>query len=272
MASIQFGVVTDVHYAPAVHGDRHCADSLKKLNAAVATFNERELGLALNLGDSIGGSLNKYAELRFAEMVAKSLAGFSGKTAWVIGNHDVQTMTKPEYLEAIGSPVDRGFYSFDYDGYHFAVLDGNCHEDGRSFRNGDFDWMKTWVAPEQIEWLRGDLASCTGPAIVVCHECLDEVEWKGGLDPHVVGNRWEVRDVIETAGNVRAVLHGHYHYGRKMLINGIPYITFTSLVIGPGLENNAYAIVTLCEDGSMAVEGFGRQPSLRASDDGLSED
>ncbi len=263
MPPARFGIITDTHYAPVIHGNRHCEDSLDKIAAAISRFHAAGLVLVLNLGDNLGGSLNRYAEERFAAMAAAACGRFDGELRWVLGNHDVQTMTKTEYFAAIGLPGQSPFYSFNSQGVHFAVLDGNCHEDGRPFGNGDFDWEHAWVAPEQVDWLASDLAANGDrPAVVVCHECLDEARTNGVLDPHVVGNREAVREVIETAGNVRCVLHGHYHFGRRMLINGIPYVTFSALVIGAGLANNAFAVCTLHEDGRLAVQGHGRQASF----------
>jgi len=49
----------------------------------------------------------------------------------------------------------------------------------------------------------------------------------------------------------------------QMVINGIPYIGLKAMVVGPGLDNNAYAIASFYKNGSLAIEGFGRQNSLR---------
>ena len=42
----------------------------------------------------------------------------------------------------------------------------------------------------------------------------------------------------------------------------IHYVTLWAMVTGAGPDNNAYAILEVRRDGSMALRGFGRQKSL----------
>jgi len=257
---LAFGVFGDAHYAPTVYGDRHCEDSLDKLRACIDTFNERELSLAINLGDCIDTCESKEQELAYLAELGEAFASFRGERQLVLGNHDVVTLTKREFLDNCGVEGARPYYSFDHGGVHFAVLDGNCHEGGRDFAPGDCEWTDAWVSDEQVQWLESDLAAAAGrPAVVLCHESLDRHDWQGELDPHCVRNHDAVRQVIERAGNVAAVIQGHYHPGRRAEVNGIPYITLAAMCVGPGVESNAFAIVSLYDDGSIAAEGFGRQ-------------
>lgn len=47
-----FGIVTDVHYADAApSGTRIYRDSLPKVKAAMATFNEEQVDFVMSLGD-----------------------------------------------------------------------------------------------------------------------------------------------------------------------------------------------------------------------------
>ncbi|MFH1730149.1 MAG: metallophosphoesterase [Planctomycetota bacterium] len=260
---LAFGAFADAHYAPTVYGDRHCEDSLVKLRACIDAFNERELSLAVNLGDCIDTCESKEAELACLAEVAGAVAEFRGERRLVLGNHDLATFTKQEFLDNCGIDGAAPYYSFDHGGVRFCALDGNCHEDGSDFAAGDFNWADAWVSDEQVRWLEAELAAAAdGPAVVLCHESLDHHEWQGELDPHVIGNHEQVRSVIERAGNVAAVIQGHYHPGRRTVVNGIPYITLAAMCVGPGLDNNAFAIVSLRYDGSVAVEGFGRQQGI----------
>jgi len=51
----------------------------------------------------------------------------------------------------------------------------------------------------------------------------------------------------------------------KEQFNSIPYFTFRAVVEGHGLENNAYSLIHVCEDGSVNVEGFGKQKTDRSN-------
>jgi predicted phosphodiesterase len=256
------GLVADMHYAPRVLYDRYCSDSLGKLQAALRTFAEREVGLVVNLGDSINVAEEPGTEGEYLRAVAEVLAAYPGQCRCVMGNHEVEALTKAEACALLGEMLPAPHYTFEAQGIHCVVLDGNCHEDGSDFACGEFDWAQAWLAEGQLRWLAADLAAHADcPTVIFCHENLDERLWEGNLDPHVLRNEASVREIIAVAGNVRAIIQGHYHVGRWDAIEGIPVFTAAAMVTGPGLENNAFAIVTLNEDGCLEVEGFGRQES-----------
>ena len=260
---MKFGIFTDAHYAEKVYADRHCRDSLEKISEAVKVFNDSDLDFTVNMGDSIDGDPDKNTELSYLEKTSEALSLFNKPLYYVLGNHDLATLTKDEYLKKI--PIDQpgSFFSFDRGDYHFVVLDGNYNEDQSDFAAGNFQWDRCVVSESQIEWLQADLsASHLKPTVVFFHENLDFRLYEGALDPHVVKNHEKVRSVLEAGGNVIAVFQGHCHTGRYAYHHGIHYITLSALVVGPGTGNNAFAIVELSSTGGIEVEGFGRQISF----------
>lgn len=258
---VRFGAFADSHYAEMVYGDRHCEDSAAKLASCVDTFRHEELDFVICLGDLIDKADDRDVELGYLARMREVLAGLGGDRHCVVGNHDVATLTKEEFLEHCG-PGRPAHYSFDVGGVHFAVLDGNCHEDGTDFNAGNFSWDQAWLANAQLEWLRRDLAAASDlPAIIFCHENLDHRLWNEALDPHVLRNAEEVREVLEAAGNVRTVIQAHYHPGLRTTQNEITYISLRAMVVGAGLESNAYAIVSIHADQRVTVQGFGQQES-----------
>lgn len=188
-AIFSFGVFTDLHYGDGLYMDRHCMDGEEKLRACVAAFNERKLPLAIFLGDLIDSTSDHAGEVRNAVAMSKVYATFQGERRMVLGNHDLCRLAKAEFLHAVGACPAEPYYSFDYHGVHFIVLDGNCHEDGSDFSAGNFQWDHAWVSPEQLRWLESDLArysSC--PTIVFIHENLERIQESGALDAHSVQN------------------------------------------------------------------------------------
>ena len=100
------------------------------------------------------------------------------------------------------------------------------------------------------------------PTVALCHENLDDrMEDKVPIS-YAVRNAAQVRQVLEEAGNVRAVIQAHYHPGLCATIGGIAYIGLRAMVVGAGLENNAFAIAALRDDGKVELEGFGQQESF----------
>lgn len=262
-ALVRFGAFADPHYAAKVYGNRHCEDSAAKLGACVEAFKRAELDFSVCMGDLIDSAGEREEEAGYVRRMAGIFAGFEGPRHWVVGNHDVQAFSKQEYLTLCGAAYPP-YYSFDMKGVHFAILDGNCHANGGDFRAGEFSWDEAWVARRQLEWLACDLGAAAGrPAVVLCHENIDHRLWEGALDPHVVRNAAAVRDVLQGAGNVKAVIQAHYHPGMVTEQNGLPYIALRAMVVGPGLDSNAFAIIGVEADGTVAVEGFGQQESCR---------
>jgi 3',5'-cyclic AMP phosphodiesterase CpdA len=259
---ISFGVVADLHYGERVRYDRYCRDSLDKLRVAINTFTTRNLPLAVSLGDFIDGMGTRDEELGYLAQASEVFEGIVGRRVHVIGNHDVSATTKTEFLSGVGARPGEAYHSFDYSGVHFVVLDGNCHRDGNDFTPDACPWDDAWLSDEQLAWLDRDLTGAAGPTIVLCHEALCDADPDGLNESYILGNAAEARAIIERRGHVVAVLQGHYHQGAVRITNGIPYVTFAAMVVGPGVESNAFAIVSLLDDGSLTTEGFGRQETF----------
>jgi len=261
--SFSFGLVTDVHYADvAARGTRHYRDSLKKLHAAVETFNRRNLPWAAELGDFIDAGSQKAHDLKYLAAVREVFDGFRGQRHYVLGNHCVARLTKAEFLDHCGARVKSGYYSFDAGRYHFVVLDADFKRDGSPYAPGNFSWTDTWIHPPQQEWLAEDLAKASPrKTIVLVHQNLDCED-----DPHGVKNAPEIRDILQKAGNVLAVFQGHKHSGGYRKIAGIHYCTLRAMVELPWTDdstnNNAYAVVSLDRSDRITLEGFGRQQAV----------
>jgi predicted phosphodiesterase len=259
---VRFGLFADAHYAETVYGDRHCKDAPAKLRVCIDTFARSGLDFVVCMGDIIDKADDPETERGYLVRMNQIFAGFNGARHFVIGNHDVATLTKEEFLKECGDC--QPFYSFDAGGVHFVVLDGNCHEDGRDFSAGNFSWDEAWISTAQLEWLTRDLeANHQRPVLAFCHENVDQRLWQGERDPHILCNAAQVRDVLAGAGNVRALIQAHYHPGILTTLKGIDCIGLRAMAVGEGLENNAYAIVSLYRDGRLVIDGFGQQPSYQ---------
>jgi predicted phosphodiesterase len=252
---LTFGAIADLHYAEKDMAiGRYYSQSADKFREAIGIFSERKAAFVVGLGDLIDKA-EKEAETAFLAVMENIFLGFGGGRFHVLGNHDVATFSKEEFIALAG---EREYpYSVTIHGWHFVVLDANFRRDGSPYNAGNFDWTETYIPPQQVNWLMNDLAqNIDQPAVIFVHQNLHDE-----ADPHGVKNAPEVRMVLEDAGNVRAVFQGHNHKGGFARIKGIPYVTLMAAVDGSGPENNAYALVALREDETIAVQGFGKQPS-----------
>ncbi len=255
---VRFGMVTDCHYAdvdPA--GTRFYRQSLDKLGECVARMNAEDVDFLIELGDfkDQGRPPVKQDTLAYLEEVEAVFQRFDGPTYHVLGNHDVDSISKPQFLARVtntGVDRTRSHYSFDIKGLHGIVLDANYRSDGADYDRGNYDWTDANIPADELDWLRRDLAAARGPAVVFIHQLLD------GAGAVYVKNAAEVRDVLERAGKVLAVFQGHHHAGDCNEINGIHYYTLIATVEGQGAENNSYAIVEVCPNLDAIVSGYRR--------------
>ena len=254
-ADFSFGLVTDLHYAEKdTWNSRVYRDSDDKLRECIAVFNSLKPSFVVELGDIVDKA-DIETELGYLETINSIFREFNGERHYIIGNHDVATFSKSEFLTACGA--EKSYYSFDRNGCHFIALDANYNRDGSDYNAGNFDWEETYVPVPQLEWLATDLEEARDTRVIVfIHQNLHDE-----TDPHGVKNAPEVRHILEEAGTVMTVFQGHMHTGGYAEINGIHYVTLRAGVEGSDLENNAYAMVYVHRSGLIRMEGYKRQKS-----------
>jgi len=253
---VRFGIVTDCHYADAdTAGSRYYRHSLDKLGECVEAMNAQKVDFLAELGDfkDQDSPPAEQKTLSYLRAVESEFCKFDGPTYHVLGNHDQDSLSKAQFLaniENAGINSGRNYYSFDFNGVHFIVLDANYKSDGADYDHGNFDWTDANVPPAELRWLRRDLTSSCGAVIVLIHQLLD------GTGSHYVKNAAEVRQVLEQSGRVLAVFQGHQHNGGYSQIEGIHYYTLKAVIEGPGPENNSYAVVEVRPDMSINITGY----------------
>lgn len=254
--AVCFGIVTDCHYADAnPAGTRFYRESREKLSECVERMNAERIDFLIELGDFKDQDTPAVESrtLTYLREVEAVFRRFQGRRYHVLGNHDMDSLSKKQFLDHVentGIEAGRSYYSFDVQGLHCVVLDANYRSDGRDYDHGNFDWTDANVPVHELDWLRQDLAACEGPAVVFIHQLLDG---KGAV---YVKNAPEVRRVLQESDRVLAVFQGHHHEGAYSRIEGIHYYTLTGVVEGSGLENNSYAIVELKRDHDLIVTGY----------------
>lgn len=257
---IRFGMLSDIHYAnrePA--GTRFYNQSIAKVQEAIDRMNQEKLDFVIELGDFKDQEAvpNEANTLNFLTDIESVFQKFKGPTYHVLGNHDMDGISKQQFLERVentGIPNTKSYYSFNKKGFHFVVLDGNFTKEGKAYDHGNFSWDNASISEEEIGWLKDDLKTNEFPVVVFIHQMLEESKSVN----HAVRNAPQVRQILEQSKNVICVLQGHVHEERYNLINGIHYYSVNAVVDGDGPENSAYMIVDVYKDGSLKIDGFRR--------------
>jgi len=125
------------------------------------------------------------------------------------GNHDIWP-GDDKSLELFRRYVSNNYYSFDYKGLHFIVMDNSCLQS-----NDD-------LPDEQIKWLESDLKANSDAAytMVFFHKPF----WSGSI---ALGKPDKLHEIFKSNG-VDAVFTGHYHRYFSGEFDGIKYTSLGS--------------------------------------------
>lgn len=255
-ASWTFGMIADVH-----HG--LMPDAHRRLEAFLEEAQRRRPEFLIQLGDFCHPQPESRPFLR-------TWHSWRGPKHGVLGNHDMDFGTKRQILDLW--EVERNYYSFDHDGFHFVVLDCNyLNRGGRfeDFAHGNYfgtGAQRDWVSAEQVEWLRADLRATRLPTVVFTHQCVGEY-WARGA--HV--NRAPVKAALAEANagpggpKVVACFSGHQHADHHAQSDGVHYVLVNSASyywVGESYGSLArysrplFTFVTLdAANGTLSIEG-----------------
>jgi len=257
---VRFGIITDIHYAnrePAK--GRYYDQSLEKLREFIGQMNREKVDFIVELGDFKDQDPLPVEPktLQYLDAIESVFSRFNGPRYHVLGNHDMDGITKTQFLERVentGIPKDKNYYSFEKNGLHFIVLDGNYSADGKDYNKDNYTNVESWIPDNQVQWLENDLKQTSLPTILFIHQLLGDSK---GMKKSA-RNAPEVRRILEESGKVLCVFEGHVNSERHSLINHIQYYSFISTVFGSGSKNNSYALAEVSPDLDIRIKGYRR--------------
>lgn len=280
---MKIGLITDCHAAlrPA-EDNKYFSHSFVKFQDSCAYFLRDHVDFVVNLGDvyqSVGDpekTNEAIARMIFPRMMTRA------PFLHVLGNNDVVDYTKAEFLDLMRDPAkylnrttgrhrgapqievtpkDSWYYSFERDGWKFIVLDTNYDKDGNSYEKRAYDCREAYINAEQLAWLKQELSAGL-PSIIFTHANLD-IHESPLAEICRLANASEVREVIESAGNVKLVLQGHDHYGAKSVMNGVTYITLHGTILNKYYPDHCSCAVMEIGEREIDIRGFEDQPSYQ---------
>lgn len=211
---LKFAIASDFHAQDVPDGEERVASFIR-------AAKEENVDFIIELGD--------FCRLDSAGQVYLKLwDSFEGDKYHVIGNHDMDSYTPEEYVAGMKMPGR--YYSFDKGDFHFIVLDGNNLYDGKKYTHyAKANYyvnpkMRAFIDPEQMAWLKQDLAATDKKCILFSHQNIEQF----------LNNGATVRQILEEenrrAGFKKVVLAfgGHNHSNYTKEINGITYMQINS--------------------------------------------
>jgi Icc protein len=222
-----FVFFTDCHLEPELSGAAGCARCFIQINEAKPEF-------CIAGGDQVFDVCEQ--DLTRAHMLFKLYQKtekdhLHSKIYYTVGNHDVIGINQKSPVEPLDLEYGKKlfqdyfgklYYSFDYKGWHFIVLDSIGIEYYKIFK-ARFD-------EAQLDWLRQDIASVgpTKPVVVVTHVPIATVlgtishNQTRGPGP-IAENSFAVHDLLASC-NLKLILQGHLHVWQKSEYQGVQYL------------------------------------------------
>ena len=258
---LKAGICSDVHRDLI-------PDSEERLQTFIDDMNKRgDIDFIIQLGDFC---CPYDRNLPFLNIWNK----FKGPAYHVIGNHETDGgFTHDQVVSFLGAK-DK-YYSFDTNGFHFVVLNGNEKNPDNPPKG-----YPRYIGEEQRCWLADDLYKTRLPVIAFCHQAFD-IDIQGSIE-QATYTRLIFERANEKAGmnKVRLVFSGHHHSDFHNVINGIHYVQINSMSyywIGEKYQRERYskeidekypnlrytipykdplwAVMTIYDDGEIFIEG-----------------
>lgn len=252
-----FVFMTDIHLTPERNAD-------KGFEQAINHINELSPDFVLTGGDNIMDALaqtHAYSDTLY-NMYIEATNQLNMHVYHTMGNHEVFGLYEKSGIDPSHEEFGKKFYenrlakryySFDFEDWHFVVLDAIGFTDNRKYY-GNID-------EEQLNWLREDLNKVGDrPIVVSTHIPLLSVGAQVLKGPNeamskgeIVSNANEVIQILENH-NTKLVLQGHLHFLEDINYNGIHYITggAVSSQWWQGHRNGlpeGYVNITICGEG-----------------------
>lgn len=247
MKKITLAFVADIHAGELLEC-RPGREATGLLESFVSITNTRKIDAVIELGDRINNASHEqdFANLQSVGSILKKL-----HSPWhsVLGNHDIQYLSKAENKEILGLPAN--YYSKQIMDFSCIFLDtadpiwGHC---GGS------------VSKKQLEWLESELMKDARPKLVFGHHPIIKQNQTGnpffvdipGED--TLANNDEIRSIMKKGRNVVAYCNGHVHWFYCGKDGNIPYLSIPSLLESYPEKENApgrFALAEISIDGSM---------------------
>ena len=210
--TVKFAALADFH--EAMFPDK----AEEMLDQFIEAVKREKVDFVVDLGDfAFPLPANDIPVENSKKLIDKFNSAFDVPLYHVLGNHECDYFTKEESLKFHGFGTEGTYYSFDFEPFHFVVLDANfmkLEEGYVAYENRNYykhSYKKPPVIPYipdyELSWLKEDLAKTKYPTVLFSHQHLVNDVFGFGIQ-----NYDELKEVMDSApSKVVLSINGHEH-------------------------------------------------------------
>lgn len=227
---LKIGIITDTHVHPNRVNRENWADDaprvlrsknlipFQKFNAQMKNFNPN---MVMHLGDVIEGTHElAVVGIMGVKLVAEELKKSSVPVYWMVGNHDLRSMTKEQFRQAL--QIDDLDQVIDRDDYRLIFLDASYYNKGGDI-TPEKNYVPGYLPSHSLIWLEKKLQTEKRVFIFMHQAPFSRDMWEEEtITKTPIKNVSELNKLLEKY-NVEAIFNGHIEtkfYGEK---NGVEY-------------------------------------------------
>ena len=228
---MKLGLFTDPHYSTKELAckTRRPLLSYGKIREAMEHFASESVDAVICLGDLVDDSGSREENVAEIKRINSLIRSFGLPFYCMMGNHDYQNFTREEFCE-----LTEGAYppfALEMGNSLLIFLDCNYRKCVRIYGPDDVDWKDTRLPEDQLSKMRELIVNNPERDVyVLSHQNIDSTI----RADHVTHNADDIRKMLNSYSNVRAVIQGHYHRGNDNVIDGIKYHTLPAMCEGEG--------------------------------------
>ena len=242
---IKVGFITDTHvHAKRIHRENKADDAPRylpqKAMAPLIEFQEDMVkfqpDFVVHLGDIIEGTNDAdFVGMAGIKLVRDELEKIGVPVWFVLGNHDVRSVTKKQFQEALG--IDYLNKVVDSGDYRFIILDANFKPTGEDTfpRHG---YTQGYLPDKVLQWLEPKLQT-DKQVIILMHFAAWPPQLIGTSG--IVGNAEKLRTMMNKY-NVLAIFNGHIEKKKYANIDGTQFFSFTGTKKSEEYKNCFYEV------------------------------
>ncbi len=246
-AELKIGLITDTHFRPTRinRTDKSSEskrilkpDDQKILKNFIQQMNFFSPDLIVHLGDVIEGTGDPdYIGLSGLELVKGELEKNGAPVFWVVGNHDLRSVSKEQFRTAL--EIESLEYVKDWGDYRFVFLDGNFNPQNEENNFIGEGYLPGFLHPESLNWLIDQLKTDKRVIIFMHQSAMNNRDGSRNDTKNPIFNASEVREILAKY-KVDAVFNGHIEILHKIEEDGVRYFSLAGTKKNPDFQEAYY--------------------------------